>query len=66
MPALVVAKKANAVTFYDLTSPPPVLRTVTPAEFSSRDESSWTHASMIGAYSDADLTAILAFLRVAK
>jgi hypothetical protein len=28
-----------------------------------RDGSSWKHSSVIGSYSDADLTAILAFLR---
>jgi mono/diheme cytochrome c family protein len=66
MPALIVAKKSNSVAFYDLTLPPPVLRTVTPKEFDSREESAWKHSSVIGAYSDADLTAILAYLRVAK
>jgi len=65
MPALVVAKKAGSVAFYDLTIPPPVLRTVAPADFTSRDESTWSHSTVIGAYSDADLTAILAYLRVA-
>ncbi len=66
MPGLVVAKKSTGVTFYDLTAPPPVLRTVTPAGFASADGSPWQHASVIGAYSDADLAAILAYLRVAK
>lgn len=66
MPALVVAKKTATVTFYDLTSAPPVLRTVAPSEYSSRDESTWRHASVTGAYSDADMTAVLAYLRVAK
>jgi hypothetical protein len=65
MPALVVAKKTSVVTFYDLTSPPPVLRTVAPAEFSSRDESTWRHAIVTGAYTDTELTAILAYLRIA-
>lgn len=66
MPALVVAKKTATVTFYDLTMPPPVLGTVTPVEFSSREESTWKHADVIGAYSDADLTSILTFLRAVK
>ena len=65
MPGLVVAKKASAVTLYDLTMPPPVLRTVSPAEFNSREETAWRHSTVMGAYSDADLTAILAYLRVA-
>lgn len=67
MPALMVSKKANAVIFYDLTTPPPVLRTESPASVQTRDGSTWRHASVIGAYSDAELTSILAYLRaVAK
>jgi mono/diheme cytochrome c family protein len=66
MPALVVARKTGSVTFYDLTSPPPVLRTVTPADFTSQDGSAWLHSSVIGAYTDADLTSILVYLRAAK
>ena len=66
MPGLVVAKKSTSVTFYDLTTPPPVFRTVAPGEFSSTDSSTWQHASVTGAYSDAELAAVLAFLRVAK
>ncbi len=63
MPALVVGKKANVVVFYDLTAPPPVLRTELPAAIQTRDGSTWRHASVIGAYSDAELSAILAYLR---
>jgi mono/diheme cytochrome c family protein len=63
MPALVVSKKANAVVFYDLTSAPPVLRTEAPALVQTRDGSTWRHASVIGTYSDAELTAILGYLR---
>ncbi len=63
MPALVVGKKADAVMFYDLTTPPPVLRTESPAAVQVRDGSSWRHASVIGAYSDAELSAILSYLR---
>lgn len=66
MPALVLANKATAVTFYDLTNPPPVLRTVAPAEFSSHEESTWKHVDVTGAYSDADLASILTFLRAVK
>ncbi len=66
MPALVVAKKTGTITFYDLTMPPPVLRTEPPAEFTSREESTWKHSDVIGAYSDADLTPILTFLRAVK
>ena len=64
MPALMVSKKANAVMFYDLTSSPPVLRTELPAAIQTRDGSTWKHSSVIGSYSDAELAAILAYLRV--
>ena len=63
MPALMVGKKANAVMFYDLTSAPPVLRTESPAAVQTRDGSTWKHSSVIGSYSDAELTTILAYLR---
>jgi len=64
MPALMVSKKANAVMFYDLTSSPPVLRTELPAAVQTRDGSTWKHSSVIGSYNDAELTTILAYLRV--
>lgn len=63
MPALLVSKKANAVMFYDLTTPPPVLRTEAPAAVQTREGSAWRHASVLGSYNDAELTAILAYLR---
>jgi mono/diheme cytochrome c family protein len=63
MPALVVSKKANAVILYDLTTPPPVLRTESPASVQIRDGSTWRHASVIGAYNDAELSAVLSYLR---
>jgi hypothetical protein len=63
MPALVVGKKANAVVFYDLTTPPPVLRTESPAAVQIRDGSAWRHASVIGSYNDAELSAVLSYLR---
>jgi mono/diheme cytochrome c family protein len=63
MPALVVSKKASAVMFYDLTTPPPVLRTESPTAVQTRDGSTWRHVSVIGAYSDAELSAILVYLR---
>jgi len=63
LPALMVSKKANAMMFYDLTSAPPVLRTESPATVQTRDSSTWKHSSVIGSYSDAELTTILAYLR---
>ena len=64
MPALVVSKKTDAVMFYDLTSAPPVLRTESPASVQTRDGSTWRHSAVIGAYNDAELSAILSYLRV--
>jgi mono/diheme cytochrome c family protein len=63
MPALVVGKKAGSVLFYDLTSSPPVLRTESPAMVQTRDGSTWRHSGVIGSYSDAELGAILSYLR---
>ena len=65
MPSLLVSKKANTVVFYDLTSAPPVLRTESPAAVQTREGSTWRHASVIGAYNDAELSAILSYLRTA-
>jgi mono/diheme cytochrome c family protein len=63
MPALVVSRKSSAVLFYDLTAPPPVLRTELPAAVQIREGSTWRHASVIGAYNDAELSAVLTYLR---
>jgi cytochrome c peroxidase len=62
MPVLLVSKKASAVMFYDLTTAPPVLRTEAPSSVQIGDGSTWRHSSVIGAYNDAELTAILAYL----
>jgi len=63
LPILMVSKKVQGVTFYDLTTPPPVLRTEIPATVQTKDDSTWRHSSVIGGYSDAELTAILTYLR---
>ena len=65
MPALILANKSQAVLFYDLTTPPPVLRTEAPGAIPTRDGSNWRHASVIGSYNDAELDSILAYVRVA-
>jgi cytochrome c peroxidase len=64
MPGLVVSKKTSAVIFYDLTTAPPVLRTELPASVQTREGSAWRHSSVIGSYNDAELAAILSYLRV--
>jgi mono/diheme cytochrome c family protein len=65
MPALVIASKADSVLFYDLTSAPPVLHTDVPAAVQVRANSTWRHSSVIGAYNDSELSAILEYLRTA-
>jgi hypothetical protein len=64
MPALMVASKTTSVTLYDLTAAPPVLRTEEPTAVQTREGSSWRHSNAIGSYNDAELGAILAYLRV--
>jgi mono/diheme cytochrome c family protein len=65
MPALLVGNTRRAVIFYDLTTVPPVLRTMDPAAVKIADGASWRHASVIASYNDAELAAILEYLRAA-
>jgi mono/diheme cytochrome c family protein len=65
MPALIVSQGKTRALFYDLTSAPPVLRTVNPDALKVSEGSAWRHASVIGAYNDAELASVLAFLREA-
>ena len=65
MPALIVSQTKTHAQFYDLTSVPPVLRTVDPGALKVAGGSTWRHASVIGAYNDTELGAVLAFLREA-
>ncbi|HYL34771.1 MAG TPA: c-type cytochrome [Bryobacteraceae bacterium] len=63
-PALVLTQ-SQETKVYDLTLAPPVLRTVPKAAIKIVAGSSWRHASVLTAYSDAELEFILAFLREA-
>jgi mono/diheme cytochrome c family protein len=63
MPALIVSQGRTRALFYDLTSAPPVLRTVDPKTLKVAEGSAWRHASVIGAYNDAELASILTYLR---
>jgi mono/diheme cytochrome c family protein len=63
MPALILSQGKTRALFYDLTSAPPVLRTVDPGALKVAEGSTWRHASVIGAYNDAELATILAYLR---
>jgi mono/diheme cytochrome c family protein len=63
MPALVVSKASRAAIYYDLTTPPPVLRTVPPASVTFTDGSSWQHSSVIGSYTNGELALVLTYMR---
>jgi mono/diheme cytochrome c family protein len=63
MPALVLSEGKQSTVFYDLTSSPPVQRTAQPGAAAFADGSRWRHASVISAYNDSELAAILAYLR---
>ena len=63
MPALVVSNTKRALVFYDLTTPPPVLRTLEPSALTLSTGSSWRHSSVIESYRDEELGSILEYLR---
>jgi mono/diheme cytochrome c family protein len=65
MPVLVLSDGAQSTLFYDLTSVPPVQRNELPGSVKFSAGSTWRHSSVIGAYDDAELRAILAYLRAA-
>jgi mono/diheme cytochrome c family protein len=66
MPVLVVSEGKRRTIVYDLTSAPPVLRTDDdPARVKLSAGTSWKHSSAMGSYSDAELSAILAYLKAA-
>jgi mono/diheme cytochrome c family protein len=62
MPSLVLSEGKKGPLFYDLTSAPPVERNAEPGSVKFTDGSTWRHSSVIGAYNDAELNAILAYL----
>jgi len=63
MPVLVLSEGKQGTLFYDLTSAPPVERNAEPGAVNFSDGSKWRHASVIEGYSDAELEAILVYLR---
>jgi mono/diheme cytochrome c family protein len=63
MPALVVNNGSRSTIFYDLSTPPPVLRTAPPGSVKFANASPWQHSSVIDAYTDSDLALILDYLR---
>jgi mono/diheme cytochrome c family protein len=62
-PALIVTPGSRRTTFYDLTTPPPVLRTVDSSELRIGETAAWSHAIVLGSYREEELAAILTFLR---
>ena len=63
MPALIVSQGKTRALFYDLTSVPPVLRTVDPGALKLSEGSPWRHSAVIATYNDAELASILGYLR---
>lgn len=63
MPALVLSPGKQITVFYDLTSAPPVQRNAESGSVKFTDGSTWRHSSVISAYTDSELTAVLAYLR---
>jgi hypothetical protein len=63
MPVLVLSDGKQGTLFYDLTSAPPVERNAEPGSVKITDGSKWRHASVIEGYNDAELGAILVYLR---
>ena len=49
--------------FYDLTSASPVERMADSTAVDVADGGNWTHSAVIGAYNDAELASIIAYLR---
>jgi mono/diheme cytochrome c family protein len=61
-PALEVETKGGWLKLYDLTAPPPVLRTVAAADVQFSKGGAWDHAAAIASYTDEELEAVLAYL----
>jgi mono/diheme cytochrome c family protein len=63
IPALVVGEGKRGTILFDLTSSPPVQRSLEPGTVKLTDGSNWKHASAMTSYNDAELSAILSYLR---
>jgi mono/diheme cytochrome c family protein len=61
-PALVV-QQGEWTKVYDLTTPPPVLRTFAKGEVTFGGNSPWSHANAVKGYSDPQLEQVAAYLR---
>jgi mono/diheme cytochrome c family protein len=65
IPALVLSEGRRGTILFDLTSSPPVQRSLEPGTVKLTDGNNWNHASAITSYTDAELSAILSYLRAA-
>ena len=65
MPVLVLSEGKQSTVFYDLTSAPPVQRSVEPGAVKFIARSNWRHSSVIQAYDDSELAAILTYVSAA-
>jgi mono/diheme cytochrome c family protein len=63
IPALVIGEGKRGTILFDLTSSPPVQRWLDPGTVKLTESSNWRHVSAISSYNDAELAAILAYLR---
>lgn len=63
MPVLVLSEGKQNTVFYDLTSTPPVQRNAEPGSVKFTGDTYWRHSSVIEAYDDSGLGAILTYLR---
>ncbi len=62
-PALIVSNENQITRLLDLTSPPPVLRTLEPDDIVSLEtERDWNHKQAIAGYSDSELSEISRYL----
>jgi len=63
IPALVISEGKRRTILYDLTSSPPVQRSLDPADVKLAEGSTWKHATAISSYNDSDLASILTWLK---
>jgi len=64
MPALLLSRGVAGTIFYDLTSVPPVLRTIQPDQsLAFETNPQWKHNDFLQSYSNAELERVLNFLR---
>ena len=62
-PALLVESKGGTARVYDLTTAPPVLRTIAAKQLRLGGKAQWKHADFVSTYSDSELNAIAEYLK---